>query len=257
MQFNKFLNEFWSQGGIIKNDNLLLHSNMLPLLLKLKKKNFNFVVKDILDNLIDYLGPNGSLILPSFFFKFSKEKFFSRLKTKSEMGKLSEIARVCFPQKRTWHPVYSFIAIGNVPESEILKINYSALGKESIFNWLLKVDGKIGILDLDDQNSMTFYHFVEEVNSVPYREMKYLSGNYEDWNNKKYNVKAQIFVRKKNILTDVHNMEKILWRKNLYKSQKKLSRSGLRSCNANQVKFEVEKVLNQNKAKGILYKLIK
>lgn len=257
MKFNNFLNELWVEGGIRRNDNILLHSNMAPLLFKLKKKKFIFKVEDILFNLINYLGPSGSLILPTFFFKFSEKKFFSRLKTKSEMGKLSEIALNEFPYKRTWHPVYSFIVIGNVPESEILKKNYSALGKDSIFNWLLQVNGKIAILDLNDQNSMTFYHFIEELNQVSYREFKNLKGSYEDWGNEKYKVDAKIFVRKKNILTDVHNMEKILWENNCYNAAKKFNYSGLRSCNMNKVKIEVEKIINKNKAEGILYNLCK
>jgi len=53
MKFNNFLNELWVEGGIRRNDNILLHSNMAPLLFKLKKKKFIFKVEDILFNLIN------------------------------------------------------------------------------------------------------------------------------------------------------------------------------------------------------------
>ena len=51
---------------------------------------------------------------------FVSTKFFSIKKTKSETGVMSEIARKLSKNNRTWHPVYSFAILGNVPKDQIL-----------------------------------------------------------------------------------------------------------------------------------------
>ena len=57
------------------------------------------------------------------------------------------------------------------------------------------------------------------------------------------------------ILTDVNQMQKILFDKRLYTSQKN-SINGLRSIEAKVVYEEVEKVIKNNLAEGILYKKV-
>ena len=40
------------------------------------------------------------------------------------------------------------------------------------------MDGKIAVIGLDDQNSMTTYHYVEQYNQVDYRYYKSCTGDY-------------------------------------------------------------------------------
>ena len=75
------------------------------------------------------------------------------------------------------------------------KDNFSAYGKESPFQVLKDLNGKIAILDLFEQNSMTFYHHIEELNNVEWRYHKIFEGIYEDFENKKSKQKYSIFVR--------------------------------------------------------------
>ena len=47
--------------------------------------------------------------------------------------------------------------------------NISAYSRSSPFGLIHKLNGKIGILDLEEQTSMTFYHYIEEQEQVSYR----------------------------------------------------------------------------------------
>ena len=253
--FSNYLYSLWTAGGIKRGDKLLIHSNLKNILLDLKKKKFSFTVEDIIFNLLDFLGQEGTLIFPSFSFKFVDSKFFSLKKTKSEMGIMSETARKLAKQNRTWNPIYSFSILGNVPNAEIKKKNYSALGNKSIFNWIIQNDGKIILIDLADQNSMTIYHHIEEINNADWRFHKIFEGNYIDWNENRTLVKAKTFVRKDKdaITTNVLGMQNYLMEKKLYFCQFKNSIKGIRSIKAKVVKTSVEKILKNNGAEGMLY----
>ena len=68
--------------------------------------------------------------------------------------------------------VYSFSLHGNFPKEILLKKKYKAFGDEPVFNFLNENNGKIAILDLPDQNSMTFYHYIEEKLNASWRYHK-------------------------------------------------------------------------------------
>ena len=58
--------------------------------------------------------------------------------------------------------------------------NFSAYGEDSLFDILRKLNGKIGVLDISEENSMTFYHHIEEMNNVNWRYHKIFKGIYEE-----------------------------------------------------------------------------
>lgn len=256
MNFTSFFKDYLISGGLKKGDKVLMHSNLKYLFRLLFKKKIAFKIDDIVDCILEFLGQNGTLILPTFNFDFCRGKPFSFLSTKSQMGIISENLRNRAKLNRTWHPVYSFTIHGNIPHEELKKNNYSAYGKQSIFHWLFMVNGKISIIDLPDQHSMTFYHYVEEMLNVDWRYLKNFYGVYEDFNGNKNNVIAKIFVRKidEGIVTDVNNMEKYLWSKNFYKGHNFSSSKGMRSILAKDVFFATKDIIQKKKALGMLYK---
>ena len=103
---------------------------------------------------------------------------------------------------------------------------------------------------------MTFYHHVEELMHANWRFHKEFIGKYEDFNNVIAEIKTKIFVRKleENVKTDVIGMEKILWSKNIYSAQHNNSHKGFRIAKAKDIKTEVEKIIREGNAEGILYK---
>ena len=64
---------------------------------------------------------------------------------------------------RTKDPVYSFSIMGNLKE-KLGNLDYdSCYGKDSMFAQLRKYNGKILIIGLAYNDSMTFFHHVEEL----------------------------------------------------------------------------------------------
>ena len=256
MIFSSFIKDYLIKGGLRRGDKVLLHSNLKYLIKTLLNKKIIFNIYNIVDSILEYLGPEGILVVPTFNFEFCDGKLFSFLDTKSKMGILSETLRNKNKFNRTWHPVYSFSIHGNIPVSELNKNNYSAYGNDSIFHWLHTNGGKIAIIDLPDQKSMTFYHYVEEMMSVDWRFFKNFYGIYEDLNRNKKNITATIFVRKieEGIVTDVNNMEKLLWSKNFYKGHNLNSSKGLRTIFANDIFLATKEVIIRKEALGMLYR---
>ena len=82
--------------------------------------------------------------------------------TPSQMRALTEVARKRFGTIRISHSIYSFAVLGKEKKMFDGLVNESSYGEDSPFGRLHKLDGKIASLDLEDQNSMTFYHYVEE-----------------------------------------------------------------------------------------------
>tara|TARA_B110000977_G_scaffold169100_1_gene218780 strand:+ start:22883 stop:23659 length:777 start_codon:yes stop_codon:yes gene_type:complete len=255
MTLKNDVSEFLKSGDIEKGDIVLLHSNITKLYKNLKKKH-KFHLQDILDIFIEYVGHKGTLIFPTFNFDFCEGRMFSAKDTPSQMGTFSELARKKADLNRTWHPVYSFVFFGNIPLEEIKRQNYSAYGKKSIFNWITESDGKIAIINLPDQKSMTYYHHVEEIMNVNWRFQKNFVGDYINFSKVKKTINAKIFVRKINlgVKTDVNEMEKILWSKKLYKTKNTKSIYDCRSIRVKLLKNEVLKIIKSNKAEGVLYK---
>lgn len=256
MTFSSFMKDYLTKGGLQKGDKVLLHSNLKYLIKNLLNQRIVFEVDDIIESILEFIGPNGILIAPTFNFEFCKGNLFSFLDSKSQMGIFSEVLRNKNKLNRTWHPVYSFAMYGSIPVDELKKNNYSAYGKDSIFHWLHVNNGKIAVIDLPDQQSMTFYHYVEEMMNVEWRFFKNFLGIYEDSNRNKNNIAATIFVRKieEGIITDVNNMEKLLWSKNFYKGHNFNSSKGLRTILANDIFLATMEVIKKKQALGMLYK---
>ena len=256
MVISEYLNGFLKNGHVNKGDKLILHSDISKLYKDLKKKGFSFTIDDLADYFIEYIGEKGTLIIPTFNFDFCKGKTFSIKDTPSQMGVFSETLRLKAGKNRSWHPVYSFVVFGFLPKDYLEYKNYSAYGKSSLFHWLTLNDGKISIINLPDQKSMTYYHYVEESLKVNWRKSKIFFGKYVNFEDKIQNTKAEIFVRKieDGVITDVNEMENILWDKKLYIT-KMTCKHDFRSISVSKLNREVKNIILQNKANGTLYKI--
>lgn len=245
----------WASAGVGKGDMLLLHSSLKRTILSLRRAGFSASVEDVLNSFLDVLGPEGTLILPIFNFSFTTGTPFDIRTTPSEMGALTEIGRKHPDAVRTGHPIYSFVAIG--AKSAMFRgiDNYSGYGGDSPFSKLMSEDAKIGVLDLEDFDSMTFYHYVEEALEVDYRLPKMFSGDYTDAEGNTASRSYGIFVRNLDmgVQTDVNPMGERLWAKGLYSGHRPGEESGLRTIRARDLYDETKLVIESGLALGLLY----
>lgn len=247
----------WRKAGLADGDTVLLHSNIKRLSLRLARQKLRPDPVTIVQSFLAAIGPGGTLLIPAFNFDFTRGQAFDRRTSPSQMGALSEAARTMPDAVRTGHPLYSFVALGAGRHRFAAIDNRSGYGLDSPFATLLHSDGKIAVLDLPDQNSMTFYHYVEECEGVDYRYHKTFEGTVVDGEGHARPASYSLFVRDiaRGVVTDVGNMERELWSRGLYGGDRPGEGSGLRVIRARDIFAAVCEVIRGGRAEGMLYRL--
>ncbi|MBP1857789.1 AAC(3) family N-acetyltransferase [Rhizobium herbae] len=245
----EFLTRQWKDAGLDENDVVLIHSSIK------RTCALGYSPAQILQSFIDAVGPGGTVIFPLFNFDFCKGADFDIRETPSHMGTLTEAARAYPGAVRTGHPVYSFAVIGAAKDQFSTIANKSAYGKDSPFGKIIELNGKVAVLDMPGQNSMTFYHHVEEMCDVPYRYHKDFSGKYTGWDGSPDTRTFSIFVRdlEKGVLTDVEGMEKRLWEAGIYRGSRPKEGPGLRVARTSELFDAVRSVIASGQAEGVLF----
>lgn len=252
------LNEKWKLAGLKNGDIILVHADIKRTLFELIKTGFNPSPVDIIDSLIDAIGEKGTLLMPAFHFGFSSSgDTFDLKNTVSQMGVMSEVFRKKDGVQRTKHPVYSFSAYGRLKNEFCKYDKKSSYGEKTPFDLLRKESGKILMLDVNDQQSMTFYHHIEEINKVPYRFQKDFTGYYIDEFGKKNKKTYQIYVRNIDlgVETHLHEAEKLLWESQIYKGDRPYVNTGVKTVFADEMfDFVTQNIIKKELASKFLYR---
>jgi aminoglycoside 3-N-acetyltransferase len=239
----------WRRCGIHQGDTVLVHSS-----LKRTLQTHNTTPPSVMESFLEAVGPDGTVLFPLFNFDFTKGVPFDIRSTPSQMGALTEAARLHPNAERSGHPIYSFAVIG--PHSRQFAVdNYSGYGPDSPFAVLRQLDGHLAVLDLDDLSSMTYYHHIEEMHGVPYRFHKPFTGQYTDAAGATSERTYSLFVRDlvAGVTTDVNPMGEVLWKKGLYHGDRPKQGIGLRVISANAMYDAVSEEILAGRALGLLY----
>jgi aminoglycoside 3-N-acetyltransferase len=250
----------WRAAGLNTGDTLLLHSSLRRAardVVRALAGSADQAADMILASFMDDLGARGTLLLPLFNFDFTTGATFDIRATPSRMGALTEAGRRFPGAVRTGHPIYSFAVIGAEAERFRGLENFSGYGPESPFALLHAMDGRIGVLDLPDQHSMTFYHYVEESRNAPWRFHKTFKGGYIGWDGVQTQRSFGLFVRDldRGVVTHVNPMGERLWACGLYSGDRPGQGSGLRLIDASALYDAVGEVIDQGDAEGLLYRI--
>ena len=128
---------------IKKNEVIMLHGDA-AVIGQLDIKNINHNLKIFFDQIIDKVGKEGTILIPTFTYSFIKNKIFNLEKSKSEVGYFSEVFRNRKDTYRYCHPIFSFSIYGKKIYN---KENYkSCFGKKTIFDDFFKKNGRIIVL---------------------------------------------------------------------------------------------------------------
>lgn len=196
--------------GIQQGDTLFVHSSFSSLA---KKPDYvENGPQTVLDAILSILGPNGTLIMPTFNYDFLRGKKWDIRSTPSQMGILTELVRKDPRSKRMFHPVYSVAAIGKLAdEIEMIK-STDCFGKTTIFKKFRDWNAKILVIGLPYSKSFTFLHHCEQLAGVDYRYLKEFSGTAIDQEGKPNEMSITMFVRDidKGVVLDFEPIGKIL-----------------------------------------------
>lgn len=251
------LAEAWTRAGIRAGDTVLIHSSLKQTLRRCLKQGLRVTPGAVLDSFLAAVGSDGTLLLPLFNFDFTTGTPFDMRSTPSQMGSLTEEARLRPGAVRTGHPIYSFAAIGRQAERFRGVDNRSGYGADSPFGLLRELGGKIAVLNLPDQHSMTFYHHVEEMHEVPYRYHKPFTGAYTDASGATEQRTYSLFVRnlEMGVLTHVNPAGELLWEQGLYAGERPDEGAGLRVIGAREMYDVVSAIIRSGRAEGLLYRI--
>ena len=175
--------------GLQPGDTLLVHSSY---------KSFGGVEggpQTVIDALLEVLGAEGTLIMPTFNFDFCKGELWDVRNTPSHMGAITNMVREHPEAKRVFHPIYSFAILGKHAAFLTAERYHSSYGANSLFAKLRQLDGKIMVIGLIYNDSMTFFHHVEEMEGVDYRYMKEFTGKVTDEDGNTYEDTFTMLVR--------------------------------------------------------------
>lgn len=162
--------------GITEGDSLCVHSELFrfgaPLL---PKDLFN---QAICQTFLNLCGKSGNLLIPTFTYSFCRNEVFDVLHSPSRVGMLGDYFLQMPHVRRTYCPIFSF-ALSGALSDDLLNIGVEVLGKDSIFDKLLRHNAKI-ITFGNIYLGYTFVHFLETIANVPYRFDKNFSGTIRD-----------------------------------------------------------------------------
>ncbi|MEQ8403580.1 MAG: AAC(3) family N-acetyltransferase [Oceanicaulis sp.] len=245
----------WRRSGLTPGGMTLVHSSLRRTLAGLDESADVDGPGVVLDSLAAAVGEAGTLLFPLFNFDFTRGAPFDMRKTVSHMGALTEAARVRPGAVRTGHPVYSFAAIGAEAGRFEGLVNTSGYGADSPFAVLREAGGRIAVLDLPDQQSMTFYHHVEESLGAPWRYHKAFEGDWTGLDGETRRRAFSIYVRdlERGVITHVDPMGERLWSERIWRGDRPGRGTGLRVADARAVFDAAAEVIRAGNAKGLLY----
>jgi len=231
LTLEKLISDFRSLG-VVEGDTLLVHSSY---------KTFGEVdggpaiVVRALESALNTDG-EGTLIMPTFNFDFNKGEAWDVRTTPSKMGILTELVRKDKRAKRVFHPFYSFAILGK--HAEMLgSLRYkSAYERDSVFGKLRELDGKIMVIGLSYNDSMTFFHHIEQMEGVDYRFLKQFTGEVTDENGNTYTDTFEMLVRDvdKGVMTMVDPMGTLMENAGVIQSAK-IGEADVKLMKANEV----------------------
>lgn len=171
--------------GIHEGDDICVHSQLFGIGKPLLGKNeFLRIITEIL---LEAVGKEGTLIMPTFSYSFCRNEDYDVLNSKSTVGILSEYYRKFSHTRRTHHPIFSF-AVQGKRENEYLDVGPDAFGFDSVYGKLIRNKGKI--VFLGENIGYTACYLAEEHVGVSYRYFKEFSGNVvmEDGSSRKISI---------------------------------------------------------------------
>ncbi len=171
----KLISAFYD-AGIRKGDTLLLHSDT-DLLAELLPGGEILDQFSLLEtSLRDALGENGTLLVPAFTYSFCRGRPFDPVKRNSAVGMFSNYMRRREDAYRSLHPVFSFAAVGKHAADLTADVSVYGFGKDSVFERMTKMGGKIACFNIAFQKCCTYVHHIEELHGIDYRYHKTFTG---------------------------------------------------------------------------------
>lgn len=155
-------------GGCRPGDTILVHSNtdVLDRLMPEAEPIERFAA--LKQALLDAVGPEGTVVVPTFNYGFCRGRRFDPARSSSHVGLFTNYMMRQEGAVRSTHPIFSFTAIGRDRAGLMAEVPASAFAEESVFGRLRRRDALIVLFNVPFDNC-TFVHHIEQARGVDYR----------------------------------------------------------------------------------------
>ena len=159
---------------ISPGDCIMIHGDS-AVAFQLKEHNMDKKLSLLFKLILNYIGKEGTLVVPTFTYSATNNEIFDVKNTTSKVGYFSEFFRNIPGVLRSSHPIFSVAAYGKYKEIFANSSLKECFGKNSSFDLLHTLDGKIMNLGCSF-DFITYAHYVEEKLKVKYRYYKKFKG---------------------------------------------------------------------------------
>lgn len=180
---------------IARGDIVYVVSDVLALSVKARENKERMDLNRLIDSILNKVGPEGTVLIPTFNWDFCKGETFDIRKTVSRTGALGNAALKRADFKRSKHPLYSFMIWGKDRELLTEMDPKDAFGADSVFGYLHRNKAKALVIGLPTLSGLTFIHYVEQMVGVPYRYSKDFTAGYVDANGSESQKTYSMYVR--------------------------------------------------------------
>ncbi|MBW6459298.1 MAG: AAC(3) family N-acetyltransferase [Bacteroidales bacterium] len=194
-------------SGIAPGDLVVLSADLTRMAMLALRKEGNFDVRIFIEGFQDFLGPEGTLVIPSFNFNLRNNDPYSRIHTLPITGSLAQAALKWTDFQRTANPLHSFLAWGKHAGDLVRLDNKSSFGPGSPFAFFREHHAVMLLADIHIRSAFTFVHHVEEMEQVRYRKMKKINIFLED---EKKHEEYLLFAKKPGWTMEMSGLETLL-----------------------------------------------
>lgn len=173
--------------GLKSGDTVMLASDITRLAMTAIRNEGHFNADFLIDAFLHKLGPEGTLIIPSFNFNLKNNASYDPVTRAPVTGTLAEKALKRKDFSRTIHPLHSFLVSGKYASALLKMTNISSFGTDSPFAFFKETNCLMIMVGTSVTESFTFVHHVEEQEQVRYRRyrtirLEYLLGDgRQEW----------------------------------------------------------------------------
>lgn len=165
-----------ARAGIESGDTVLLHSDIGHLFDQNRGQPRRSIANELLDGVLERLGPEGTLVTPTFTYGFCRGQPFDIDKTPSDVGFFSNVVLTHPRALRSRHAIFSIAVIGNNAEFICNDLSTDAFAEQGAFARLYQLDAKQVFLSSKLEDHCTYLHYVEQKMGVSYRFIKQFPG---------------------------------------------------------------------------------
>jgi aminoglycoside 3-N-acetyltransferase len=151
-------------AGMGREDTLLVFSNLARVGKVKDAASKADTLRTYLDALLETIDVSrGTLVVPTFTYSFARGTPFYHEESPSELCMLGEFVRRQSESLRSFHPHFSFCAIGREKREICRNVSRSAFGYESVFDRLYKKNAKMVFIGTNITEGLTFHLYIEHM----------------------------------------------------------------------------------------------